>query len=419
MGQILLLTSANLPTNPRLLKEIDLLKKDHLLTVILFKLGNWSDAKNIDLMHQRSEVRFILLDVTRKRFIHWLTWAILEKIARFLVNIFPSSTYLTALHLSRRSIMIKRAMKRLSKPDLIISHTLGTLYPAYYWAKKWNISFGYDAEDYDPGILVPEAGRNYQKTCESLIKKCLPHSAYITSASSLIEEYTLNLIGGHSNHQVVLNSFSVKDFKEPHTRFTTSHIQLKLVWFSQNISFNRGLEQLFAGLKSTFKQCESDTNITITLIGQMDKKFEMEIINPFRKWVEENCDQQLIIKVMPPLKQDQLHAELSNYDVGLALEPGKDLNNTLAVSNKIIAYAQAGLYILATDTIAQTTFINQNHFLGKVCGQTPHEIGEAVMQISSNDIVTVKSRQNSSNKLFCWEKEREILTSLISKQLAF
>jgi hypothetical protein len=64
-----------------------------------------------------------------------------------------------------------------------------------------------------------------------------------------------------------------------------------------------------------------------------------------------------------PMDQQSLHQALSNFDAGVAIEPGKDFNNELALSNKMLAYLQAGLYIVATNTIEQKRFLSEyrNH----------------------------------------------------------
>ena len=55
-----------------------------------------------------------------------------------------------------------------------------------------------------------------------------------------------------------------------------------------------------------------------------------------------------------------LHQFISEFDIGVASEASINLNNSLAISNKIITYAQAGLFILATHTIGQDKFLQES-----------------------------------------------------------
>ena len=53
------------------------------------------------------------------------------------------------------------------------------------------------------------------------------------------------------------------------------------------------------------------------------------------------------------LRSDQLVERAAQHDVGLALEPGDRINNSLAVSNKLLAYLLAGLPTVVTSTEGQ------------------------------------------------------------------
>lgn len=409
---IVFLTTTNLPTNPRLVKEIDLLSKQNQIIVICFKLGNWSDPLNQKMISERLNIRFVELDSTRSNFCQWLTWALIEKGSRFVWTYLKSNLLITALAHSRRSLMLrKEAKKNITHPKRIIAHNLGALYPAYCLAKKWKIPFHYDIEDYDPGIVVRNGGRHYVSICEQLMKSCLSSSIALTSASPLIGEYTLKLIGGHPNHQVILNSFPSDEFQLPSEK--DSDI-LKLVWFSQKISFGRGIEQLIEAfkllIKHQYENYEKDLPISLTLIGDIDSRFHKQILQPALKSVST-----IKIEIIPPMNQSELHKNLANYDVGLALEfNNTDLNRQLCLTNKILAYTQAGLYILATDTPAQKAFMQENGDRGIICGQTEEEICKSIVSLIE-DISFIKknatTRYNHANNL-SWEKEALKLKSL-------
>ncbi|ASB50966.1 glycosyltransferase family protein [Alkalitalea saponilacus] len=437
--QLLFLTTANLASNPRLVKEIDLFSKANKITVLLFKLGNWSDAINEEMMSNRTHIQFIQLDVTRSKYLKWLFWAVLEKKARMFWPILKQSIWLTALAQTRRSIMLLTKGNHICRnTDLIIAHNPGALYPAYALSKKWKTPFIYDIEDYDPGIDVPNGGSHYIPVCERMLKNCLPQSKALTSASPLIEEYTLALIGGHPNHSVILNSFPSDEFIPPLNREDKI---LKLVWFSQTISFGRGLEQLFAALLKIYQSEEimpvkEKPEIHVTLIGNLDPSFEQEIIVPFLKSLndieksdkpketEKASDSPLqsiaigvskILTILPPMAQSQLHAELANYDIGMALElDNTDLNRGLCLTNKIIAYAQAGLYLLATDTPAQKQFMEEDSDRGIICGQRPVEIAKILDNLLSQkeELINTRSNRFKQGRELSWEKESEKLKQI-------
>lgn len=414
---IVFITTNNLPTNPRLLKEVDVALHEYRVTVILFMLGNWSEPLNKREMDKRPGVNFIQLDATRATSLSWFTWGVMEKLARLIYPLFKRSLFINALTHTRRSLQLLQALQKVNSCDLIIGHNLGTLYPIHQYSKNKCIPFVYDIEDYDPGIHVPEGGKHYQSCTEYLLKKCAPLAQALTSASPLIGEYTLKLMGGHPNHQVILNSFPLNEFVHPsYQKINSSTNQLRLVWFSQNISFGRGLEQFFEALL----WLPNDTNqqIDITLIGNLDSKFDKEVIQPLLAKLS-NLTSQISLLVSPPLPQSDLHAELARHDIGLALEFDEtDLNRQLCLTNKIIVYAQAGLYILATDTLGQTDFLKQYPNVGQTCGQNAHGIMNGLLSLLSNinSIKNDASNRFERGKELSWEDESQKIINTIWKK---
>jgi len=492
---LLFLTTNNLATNPRLVKELTTAVSMRLCaTVVQYKLGNWSDNKSEQLKEvvsgektvvsdelrganaKKREVEFIEIDATSKRKISWLKWGILEKLAQRVYPLFKNNLFINALASSRRSLQLVNVLKKTEKPDLIVAHNLGALYPAYLLSKKWRIPFIFDVEDYHPGEFIRHDAQNEKARREFLMKTLLPKATAISSASPLIGEYTLNLIGSHPNHTVILNSFPQSEFTPPHFSLNTHHSKLithhsplktqnsslNLVWFSQKISFGRGLEQLFEALKllhsanphhhqneetednrqkiansvnskintqhsllTTHNSQLLTPNLNLTLIGDLDPEFNQQIIEPFLAQLETlkqvvlhpsfSLRSSVSLKIMSPMTQSDLHAELANHDVGLALEfSDTDLNRQLCLTNKILAYAQAGLYILATDTPAQSAFMAQQPQQGVVCGQTPEAIAAALSKIieSSQEIKQQTLERFGKGKELAWEKEREKLKAI-------
>ena len=104
--------------------------------------------------------------------------------------------------------------------------------------------------------------------------------------------------------------------------------------------------------------------------------------------------------------------ELCKYDVGLALELNSaDFNRQICLTNKIFAYAQAGLFILATDTPAQKHFINENEILGTVAPQTHGGMNIALQDIINNigHIRSQKKQRFTYAQRLSWDKGKEKL----------
>lgn len=409
MKKVLFVLSGNLSTCPRGLKAARLLATTYNVDIFYVNRSNqWLEQDKTIILPD--SVHCSYLNLGRKPFWPWLQTSVIEKLSKFLYPYFKNQIDINAFGSNKSSIMLWFFHKKIGTPDfdLIMGHGAGALYPAWRLSNKWSIPFIFDVEDYHPGEFIRRDLLNEKQRREYLMKKLLPAAMAVTSASPLIEEYTLKLIGGHSRHQVVLNSFPEKEFMERRTSEDFAG-GLKLVWFSQKIGFGRGLEELF----DAFDRLDSNVLISLhlTLIGEMDRSFYNEVINPFAERMKS-----FTYKHHSPMSQAELHAELSNHDMGLALEFDRtDLNRQLCLTNKIVAYAQAGLYILATDTLAQREFITSRPWVGEVIGQSVEEIANVLMR-SVEKQSNIKSKSNQRfqrSKDLAWENESGRLSALL------
>ncbi|MCG2462609.1 hypothetical protein K8352_17740 [Flavobacteriaceae bacterium F89] len=417
MKHILILTTNNLAANPRLHKELKLaLDSGFHATTLVFSLGNWSDVAsdriNNGLQRKHKDAfKLIQLIATRTAWFNWLFWGLSEKFARILYPFFKQNIFINALANTRRSIqLLKEAKKMAIQPDLILAHNMGALYPAYCLGTKFGVPFIFDVEDYHPGEMASSDSDNERKRREFLLRKLLPHAKAITSASPMIEKYSLDLIGGHPEHNVILNSFPESEFTSLTTHQPSSIEPLKLVWFGQKMGPCRGLEALFGALID-ISRINSEP-IQLTLIGDWDPKFKSNEFLPFLEAIQ---DTSISVEALPPLPQSELHGLLCHYDIGLALEQtGTDLNRQLCLTNKIIAYAQAGLYIMATDTKAQSHFISKCPDRGVLCGQSSSGIGQSLKNLLKEREAIIKGKEGrfNSGKKLAWEREATKLSGL-------
>jgi hypothetical protein len=337
LKRLLFISTHNFATNPRLLKEIELaLINRYQVTVLCCSFNNWSKYNNEKIKHRLcNKINYYEVSGNRKPLLPWLWSSCCFSVSKALLLIFPLNVYLLSLRSNKRSWLLMQQLNKIKeKIDLVVAHNPGSFYPAQIFAKKSKIPFGIDLEDFHPGETNNEKVSQYLK---SLLKAVLPNTSYISAASALILRETQKFAGDFSGKtDIVLNLFSESEFMAP---VKNNSNKLKLVWFSQNISFNRGLEQVIPVVKN-------NSDLELHLYGNCNELFKQQYLQSITN-----------IFIHPVLPQIELHQLLSRYDIGLAIEPGKDLNNELALSNKILAYFQAGLYILASNTKAQQKFI--------------------------------------------------------------
>lgn len=476
MKKALFILSGNLSTTPRAVKSILLASSNFQCDIVVInRLEKWFEQDKELIKKHNLKVTF--LNLGRRPLMNWLLATAIEKTSQHLYKFFKVNLSINANASNKSSTFIWHFLKGkdYSNYSIIFGFGAGSLYPAFKLSQNWQIPFTFDVEDYHPGESIKQDAKNEQARREYLMKTLLPKAAALTSASPLIGDYTLKLIGGHPNHRVILNSFPQDEFIPPthiplcgtslrfDSELITQKPELKLVWFSQKISFGRGLEQLFEALSTiTHEQNLQESshrhepltsnfelptlnpepltsnvepktsnlspipyplspipyplkpktyNLKLTLIGDLDPEFEKAILIKYSSLLTTHYS--LLIK--PPLTQPALHAELSNHDVGLALEfDSSDLNRQLCLTNKIIAYAQSGIYILATDTPAQKQFMAEDPERGLVCGQTPAAMKEALMELLNKKASIQGSGliRFEKGRELAWEKEGEKLISL-------
>jgi hypothetical protein len=400
MPNLLFLTTTNLSTNPRLLKELKLANENgYDCTFVGFKLGNWSDktenehlkslknvrtyylsagisthsgisttlndlqqplverSRNPETERSRSQRSFRLRSMALWRWLsvveaRYLT-TLISKLSIFLNKIFRKSLKLNAYAHNKRTWQLVKALKK-QKGDfnLVIAHNLGALYPAYKFVKKKNIPFAFDIEDYHPGEKCSPTEKHRR---ELLMQKILPKAAYVSYASPLIGKYSFDLINkinlglssspsgrGREARVLINNSFSKNEFELKESQAE----KLQLIWFSQNIAHGRGLELIIPVL-AKFKD-----KVQLTLVGNLYNDFEASFLKNYLDF----------ISFTPPLPQKELNQLLCRFDVGLAIElSSADFNRDICLTNKIFAYTQAGLFVLATDTAAQKKFIEEHN----------------------------------------------------------
>ena len=136
-NRMLFLTTLNLASNPRLVKEIRLalhLKKK--VTVICFRFNNWSSEINDKLLSEFQSVRFIQIDGEKSSYFSWLTSAISEWINRKLSKWISLPLFMHAVAISRRSQLLVDALKKVSAADWVVGHNPGAIYATYKASQK-------------------------------------------------------------------------------------------------------------------------------------------------------------------------------------------------------------------------------------------------------------------------------------------
>lgn len=390
MKRVLFITTTNLSTNPRLFKEIQLAERlGYEVTYIAFHLGGWSD-KNDHILSSQIKAKSYYLSALRSPYWRWFFNTSIHLLCRGINSWTKSNLWIAAVAHTKRTFQILAFLPQITTQfDFIIGHNLGALYPSWVLARKRDIAYAFDVEDYHPGESSAQIVSGEVERRKFLLSSLLPNVTYYSYASPMIGTHTSQLF--HTSlflrRFVVNNCFSQDEFIPP----SSTDAKLRLVWFSQNISKDRGIEWMLPML-DTFKD-----QITLTLIGSPNLEFTVEYLTE-RSYIE----------IVSPLSQKTLNRYLSAFDIGLAIElDTTDLNRQICLTNKIWAYLQAGLFILATDTPAQRLFISEHRAHGVLVEQNPlsfcaglRQMLQRKKQIRDESFYRYTNARNNS-----WEEE--------------
>lgn len=393
MKKILFVTINNLPTNPRLLKEIKLAsKRGYEVSCCLFDFGNhWSSNLNKGIMKELPKVCFYVISATRKPFFQWVYSSLINKLAQIINS---KNIAVAAYASNKRTWLLMHYFPR-KKYDLIIAHNLGALYPAYYWAKKTKSKYAFDIEDYHPGeVLVSGKDDKEIKRREFLMRTMLPKASYISYASPLIGERSLSLCETIPPHLLINNTFNKSEFVFQECLSP----KIEFVWFSQTISYGRGLEIILSVLS------KRKYEVHCTIIGNLDRLFYNDVLSKYSD----------ILTIKDPMPQKDLHKEIGKYDIGIAFETAVDLNREVCLTNKILTYTLAGLFIFSTDLPGQKQFLDANKDIGIYTSPKFDDIDTKmsyILENIENIRNTKKMRFEKSNEL-SWERESKKLKSI-------
>lgn len=292
--------------------------------------------------------------------------------------------------------------------DLYIAHNLGALPVAAYAARTTGTRLGFDAEDFHRGEYAE--GESPRALLTRYIEAAyIPRCDYVTAASDGIADAYARVLGV-PRPTTVLNVFPLADRGWPVVG-DERHREVpmdatSLYWFSQVIGPGRGLEDVVRALPLFSER------VVLSLRGRWAEGYEAELRGLAKSLGV--GDRMRHLPVAPPR---EMVARAGCHSIGLALEPGRDENNRLALSNKIFTYLLAGLPTVATDTEGQRGIARG---AGEaVAIYTPGDV-EALVESVQRLLSSERPRREAerlAKERYNWEAEQLVFLNTVRKTL--
>ncbi len=161
----------------------------------------------------------------------------------------------------------------------------------------------------------------------------LKHALYVTCPSESILHACQAIYNIQQKVDVIYNSFPLPGSNVINNRKSQS----SMVWFSQTIGPNRGIEGFLEIVKCL------DLPVELHFIGKVTSEYSSFLLEALK-----DTPHQL------RLHQPMAHVELLNFvgqfPIGLALENHQPPSRNLTITNKILVYLQLNMQVIATDT---------------------------------------------------------------------
>lgn len=353
MTKIVLITSGQPSTNPRLVKEADALaSRGFEVTVIYQYWTKWATVSDLQLLQDKNWKAIRVGGSPTNGYLEYWRSRIIHRLGRFLANYFGYKNGLAEIALNRNTHALINKARRIPA-TLYIAHNLGALPAAVLASKNNKAKCGFDAEDFHRQEVTDDLNTEAYQLVKFIEDKYLPQVDYLTAASPLIAEAYQQLY--KDLMPVVLNNVFSSTYLQAVTT-SSPHKELKLFWFSQTIGKGRGLEDAIKAVALLKK-----THISLTLLGSIDQVHQ----HYFSKLANELGLAENQLHFIAPVAPNFIFEIANNCDIGLALEQTIPLNKDLCLANKVFTYLTAGLAVIATDTAAQKQFMSKYSNIGK------------------------------------------------------
>lgn len=403
-GTILVLTSAHLCRNPRVVKEATALgAAGYDVTVMSVSSHARFERIDLELMRGLPFKRITLdyvADTARARLADFIqrsaTWAARRLCSEFEVEM--------AQTLGPASALLRFA--RRFPADLTIVHTEIPI-----WAAQHLIADGrrvaVDVEDwYSEDLLFADRQSRPILILRHAEEFALRHATYASATAQSMADALADAYGC-TPPVVIRNSFPLQPVSRVDRPAGSG--APSFIWFSQTIGPGRGLELFFAAWARTTQPSK------VYLLGDERPGYRRKLLA--RLPASRRDD----VNFIPLVTPEQLPGRLAEFDIGLALEPRWPLNRNITITNKILQYMNAGLAIVATDTAGQQEVMRAAPDCGLLI--SAHETTEYAMKLDTllGDRARLRAAQQAARaaaaREFCWERETPRLLAAVERAL--
>ncbi len=398
---VLILTSAHLCRNPRVVKEAATLgAAGYDVTVMSVSVQSRFARMDHELMRGmpfKLQVIDYAADTAAARTTGFLqraaTWTARHLCAKLGIE--------TAQTLGPASALLRVA--RAFPADLTIVHTEIPIWAAQFLMQDGR-RVAVDVEDwYSEDLLYADRRSRPLQLLRQAEEFALRNACYISATAQSMAD-ALARAYRCSPPIVIRNSFPLQSRSRGDAPVASG--APSLIWFSQTVGPGRGLELFLAAWARTSHPSQ------VYFLGDERPGYRQKLLSRLPAARRDS------VHFIPPVTPAELPFKLAEFDIGLALEPHWPRNRDITITNKILQYMNAGLAIIATDTAGQQEVLQAAPDCGLLV--TAHETTEFALKLDAllGDRTKLRAAQLAARAAavrdFCWERETPVLLGAVA-----
>ncbi|MBC19023.1 MAG: glycosyl transferase family 1 [Planctomycetaceae bacterium] len=242
-------------------------------------------------------------------------------------------------------------------------------------------------------------------------KRLLRDSCYATTTSHVMGS-ALAKAYRCTAPRVIYNTFSRKErnLLDGKALDRHDHETPSIIWFSQTVGPDRGLEVLIDALPHI------NIPVQIHIRGNCREGYEGRL----RSRMPSDSKHHLFFH--PSVPHHQLLSRLAEHDIGYAGEISYCLNKNLTISNKLFQYLLSGLTVLASDTAGQKEIADSHsEFIHVFKNGSATDLAVTLNEMISNRVDLARGKQSALQQAeshYCWEESKQVLLSSVSEALS-
>lgn len=378
MKQVLILVYNDLIHDARVRRQINFLKDDYKLTVVCFNAPE-------DLGVEVIKIRRIRPGLIQKAVTAFLLLTRFFEAAHHTLYDFPA---------------LRQQLKSRSF-DLIIANDIETLPLAIRIKKNEKILF--DAHEFAPRHFEDKLSWRifFQAFNKYLCRKYLPLAdRMITIGEGLAKEYAKY----YPVHPVVI---------------TNANYYFEL---SPNHPDPKNIRLIHHGAANPSRQLE----IMIEMMDYVDKRFTLDLMlltptiankktRAYLDTLRKRAEQNPRIKIVDPVRSDQVVQAIHQYDIGVFLIRPINFNYANGLPNKLFDFVQARLAIAVGPTPEMASLVKK-YDLGVVSKEfTPQSLAQLINELTPEKVFYHKQQSEKAARAVSAENNQKILKELVAQ----